>query len=426
MLHFLRHIRQKLILQENVRKYLLYAVGEILLVVIGILIALQVNNWNQQQQENKLLWGYLQNIHSNIEADLKEARELNYVYDQIESGTRRIVSISQKERINIRERDALGAHYNTITGIGVFSANKSGFEALKSTGAIANIQGTHMEELLNVYYDRATIIEEELRRDRDIRDDAVKEYNKMEWGFNFSDFYLQNDTIAFYGYQDEFLKMINSSIIQSVFSNGYYNNFDEYFTTIDRIGSIIIFMLEQEELFTTEENMRLVSFLDMDLSNDGIEDVVVNGSYPTSLLLITESNLGEGGILEQINSAYLTIKFEEDIEWGAAIFVVDTMGIGDTRPSKDFSKFTAVEMELRGDQSDQEILFSIKDRLDPDDGMETRAPIILSQEWNTYRFALEDFTTADLKTLNAVAIFVALSGEPITMDIKNIRYIREE
>lgn len=394
--------------------------------MIGILIALQVNNWNQQQQENKLLWGYLQNIHSNIEADLKEARELNYVYDQIESGTRRIVSISQKERINIRERDALGAHYNTITGIGVFSANKSGFEALKSTGAIANIQGTHMEELLNVYYDRATIIEEELRRDRDIRDDAVKEYNKMEWGFNFSDFYLQNDTIAFYGYQDEFLKMINSSIIQSVFSNGYYNNFDEYFTTIDRIGSIIIFMLEQEELFTTEENMRLVSFLDMDLSNDGIEDVVVNGSYPTSLLLITESNLGEGGILEQINSAYLTIKFEEDIEWGAAIFVVDTMGIGDTRPSKDFSKFTAVEMELRGDQSDQEILFSIKDRLDPDDGMETRAPIILSQEWNTYRFALEDFTTADLKTLNAVAIFVALSGEPITMDIKNIRYIREE
>lgn len=394
--------------------------------VIGILIALQVNNWNQQQQENKLLWGYLQNIHSNIEADLKEARELNYVYDQIESGTRRIVSISQKERINIRERDALGAHYNTITGIGVFSANKSGFEALKSTGAIANIQGTHMEELLNVYYDRATIIEEELRRDRDIRDDAVKEYNKMEWGFNFSDFYLQNDTIAFYGYQEEFLKMINSSIIQSVFSNGYYNNFDEYFTTIDRIGSIIIFMLEQEELFTTEENMRLVSFLDMDLSNDGIEDVVVNGSYPTSLLLITESNLGEGGILEQINSEYLTIKFEEDIEWGAAIFVVDTMGIGDTRPSKDFSKFSAVEMELRGDQSDQEILFSIKDRLDPDDGMETRAPIILSQEWNTYRFALEDFTTADLKTLNAVAIFVALSGEPITMDIKNIRYIREE
>lgn len=49
MLHYLRHIRQKLILQENIRKYLLYAVGEIILVVIGILIALQVNNWNQNR-----------------------------------------------------------------------------------------------------------------------------------------------------------------------------------------------------------------------------------------------------------------------------------------------------------------------------------------------------------------------------------------
>jgi len=47
MLKFFRTIRKKLIEQDNVRKYLLYAVGEILLVVIGILIALQINNWNE-------------------------------------------------------------------------------------------------------------------------------------------------------------------------------------------------------------------------------------------------------------------------------------------------------------------------------------------------------------------------------------------
>jgi hypothetical protein len=46
MLKFFRTIRKKLIEEYNVRKYLLYAIGEILLVVIGILIALQVNNWN--------------------------------------------------------------------------------------------------------------------------------------------------------------------------------------------------------------------------------------------------------------------------------------------------------------------------------------------------------------------------------------------
>jgi len=53
MLHFLRNIRKKLIIQENTRKYLLYAVGEIILVVIGILLAMQINNWNEQRIEDR-------------------------------------------------------------------------------------------------------------------------------------------------------------------------------------------------------------------------------------------------------------------------------------------------------------------------------------------------------------------------------------
>lgn len=53
MFTFLRRIRQKLIDSGSITKYLLYAIGEILLVVIGILIALQVNNWNENNQVRK-------------------------------------------------------------------------------------------------------------------------------------------------------------------------------------------------------------------------------------------------------------------------------------------------------------------------------------------------------------------------------------
>jgi hypothetical protein len=49
MLHFLRSIRRSLIGAGATRKYLLYAIGEILLVMVGILLALQVNNWNEDR-----------------------------------------------------------------------------------------------------------------------------------------------------------------------------------------------------------------------------------------------------------------------------------------------------------------------------------------------------------------------------------------
>ncbi len=51
MLRFFRQIRQRLLTDNKIGKYLLYAVGEILLVVIGILIALQVDNWNEDRKK---------------------------------------------------------------------------------------------------------------------------------------------------------------------------------------------------------------------------------------------------------------------------------------------------------------------------------------------------------------------------------------
>ena len=51
MIKFFRHIRKRLIGEGRLSKYLLYAIGEIALVMIGILLALQVNNWNEHKKE---------------------------------------------------------------------------------------------------------------------------------------------------------------------------------------------------------------------------------------------------------------------------------------------------------------------------------------------------------------------------------------
>jgi len=52
MIKFFHHVRRSLIQENKMGKYFKYAIGEILLVVIGILIALQINNWNENRKQN--------------------------------------------------------------------------------------------------------------------------------------------------------------------------------------------------------------------------------------------------------------------------------------------------------------------------------------------------------------------------------------
>ena len=70
MLTFLRKIRKSLLESGSARKYFLYAIGEIALVVIGILIALQINNWNEDRKEQALELEYLNGIKQDLEADI--------------------------------------------------------------------------------------------------------------------------------------------------------------------------------------------------------------------------------------------------------------------------------------------------------------------------------------------------------------------
>ena len=69
MIKFFRKIRQHLLMQNKTGKYFKYAIGEIVLVVIGILIALQINNWNENRLKNKSVKTYLNNLIQDLESD---------------------------------------------------------------------------------------------------------------------------------------------------------------------------------------------------------------------------------------------------------------------------------------------------------------------------------------------------------------------
>ena len=76
MLRFFRRIRQRLLTDNKFSKYILYAVGEILLVVIGILIALQVDAWQNQRVEAEQEVYYLSRLQGELASNIEIAEEL--------------------------------------------------------------------------------------------------------------------------------------------------------------------------------------------------------------------------------------------------------------------------------------------------------------------------------------------------------------
>ncbi|TXG38725.1 DUF6090 family protein [Seonamhaeicola maritimus] len=69
MIKFFRNIREKLLYEGKTSKYLKYAIGEIVLVVIGILIALQINNLNEERNTKKIKQVYYKQLLQDFEED---------------------------------------------------------------------------------------------------------------------------------------------------------------------------------------------------------------------------------------------------------------------------------------------------------------------------------------------------------------------
>ena len=130
MIKFFRRIRFDLMEKNKTGKYLKYAIGEILLVVIGILIALQINNWNDANNLTQKEHMLLAEMRSNLEDDLKGLQwDINKNEGLLLANE--VVLKSLEDGVY---HDSLNVYYGKIKGNTVFLKNTSAFENLQSMG----------------------------------------------------------------------------------------------------------------------------------------------------------------------------------------------------------------------------------------------------------------------------------------------------
>ncbi len=145
-----RKARIEFLRKGKTGKYLKYALGEILLVVIGILIALQINNWNETDKENRILNEYLLKIRSHTQEDLLELDTIIKYRQQMVKSCKaaRKVMLTKTEDENLYIMMSSGIAFADF----YFKAKTDGYEALKNSNSFGKINNTVLDSLLIKYH----------------------------------------------------------------------------------------------------------------------------------------------------------------------------------------------------------------------------------------------------------------------------------
>jgi len=153
MIKFFRKIRQNLLMENKTGKYFKYAIGEIILVVIGILIALSLNNWNSERLSTERNDALLLKLSKELDLNIERAATLDSLWwGSFTNRLRFTDSLS-----TILDNNMMASHLDYIVSqpiffVNTFNLNTSVFEELKNTGSLYAIGTDSLVTEIQRYY----------------------------------------------------------------------------------------------------------------------------------------------------------------------------------------------------------------------------------------------------------------------------------
>ena len=189
MIKFIRKIRQNLLSEGKTGKYLKYAVGEIILVVIGILIALSINNWNENRKQKRTLYSILQIVKEDILIDLTEIDSFINEYNSMRKPAFETVLNTNPSKEEYLEHPE---YLSVLVGFKDFAINQRGLELLKNQSNDVDIDKENIASKINLFYNQH-LIEINVANTELMREfvSNVNDYKQLPW---FSSYFLHKET----------------------------------------------------------------------------------------------------------------------------------------------------------------------------------------------------------------------------------------
>lgn len=139
-------------MENKTSKYFKYAIGEILLVMIGILLALQVNNWNEERKKGIQGKEYVKEIYKDLKSDLKNLDEILAKLETNKHTSRQILEILESEDNYIADSSLFVSNVLNTNAVIDVRRNKHTWDELSSSGKIAMIKNDSLDKLLTDFY----------------------------------------------------------------------------------------------------------------------------------------------------------------------------------------------------------------------------------------------------------------------------------
>lgn len=147
MIKLFRNIRKNLLNEGKTSKYFKYAIGEIILVVIGILIALSINTWNEQRKEKAIVVNVLKNIRYDL---ISDTLRFSYIIENIPKDMELTKSLLKTTGLDTLSANEL---YDRIPNNGYLGTFKNqSYEKVINAGITDFFEFNQLFDDINTYY----------------------------------------------------------------------------------------------------------------------------------------------------------------------------------------------------------------------------------------------------------------------------------
>jgi hypothetical protein len=133
-------------------KYFKYAIGEIILVVIGILIAMSINNWNEERKIENMGKGYIEEVYSDLKIETSNLNEIILRLSSQYDGTEKVLSVIESNEKFIRDTVQFTKNYFATAHLLIVQRNLNTFDELRSSGQNGLLKNDSLINLLDRFY----------------------------------------------------------------------------------------------------------------------------------------------------------------------------------------------------------------------------------------------------------------------------------